>query len=134
MTAPLFKGVITALITPLHDGNVDEAAFATLIERQIAAGVSGLVPVGTSQGGTVYYFTTHDQRHQLLPQRLSRFADFLALVQSHSGVDTSRIGRLTPPWTYQLLAALAVTMIIGEAALAFAIQQGWIISPVGGPG
>ena len=26
MTAPLFKGVITALITPLRDGNVDEAA------------------------------------------------------------------------------------------------------------
>ena len=96
--------------------------------------IRGLVPVGTSQGGTVYYFTTHDQRHQLLPQRLSRFADFLALVQSHSGVDTSRIGRLTPSWTYQLLAALAVTMVVGEAALAFAIQQGWIVSPVGGPG
>ena len=51
MTAPLFKGVITALITPLHDGNVDEAAFATLIERQIAAGVDGLVPVGTTGEG-----------------------------------------------------------------------------------
>jgi 4-hydroxy-tetrahydrodipicolinate synthase len=51
MTAPLFKGVITALITPLRDGNVDEAAFATLIDRQIAAGVSGLVPVGTTGEG-----------------------------------------------------------------------------------
>ena len=51
MTAPLFKGVLTALITPLRDGNVDEAAFATLIERQIAAGVDGLVPVGTTGEG-----------------------------------------------------------------------------------
>ena len=48
MTAPLFKGVITALITPLRDGKVDEAAFTRLLERQIAAGVHGVVPMGTT--------------------------------------------------------------------------------------
>ncbi len=48
MTAPLFKGVITALITPLRDGKVDEAAFTGLLERQIAAGVHGVVPMGTT--------------------------------------------------------------------------------------
>lgn len=51
MNAPLFKGVITALITPLRDGNVDEAAFAKLLERQIAAGVHGVVPMGTTGEG-----------------------------------------------------------------------------------
>ncbi|HVL42163.1 MAG TPA: 4-hydroxy-tetrahydrodipicolinate synthase [Brevundimonas sp.] len=48
MTAPLFKGVITALITPLRDGKVDEAAFTRLLERQIAAGIHGVVPMGTT--------------------------------------------------------------------------------------
>ena len=48
MTAPLFKGVITALITPLRDGKVDETAFTQLLERQIAAGVHGVVPMGTT--------------------------------------------------------------------------------------
>lgn len=48
MTAPLFKGVITALITPLRDGKVDEDAFVQLLERQIAAGVDGVVPMGTT--------------------------------------------------------------------------------------
>lgn len=48
MTGPLFKGVITALITPLRDGNVDEDAFVRLLERQIAAGVHGVVPMGTT--------------------------------------------------------------------------------------
>ena len=48
MTAPLFKGVITALITPLRDGKVDVAAFTRLLERQIAAGVHGVVPMGTT--------------------------------------------------------------------------------------
>jgi len=48
MTAPLFKGVITALITPLRDGKVDELAFTRLLERQIAAGIHGVVPMGTT--------------------------------------------------------------------------------------
>lgn len=51
MNAPLFKGVITALITPLRDGNVDEAALERLVERQIAAGVHGIVAVGTTGEG-----------------------------------------------------------------------------------
>ena len=51
MTAPLFKGVITALITPLRDGNVDEAALERLLERQIAAGIHGVVAVGTTGEG-----------------------------------------------------------------------------------
>lgn len=51
MNAPMFKGVITALITPLRDGNVDEAALKRLLERQIAAGVHGVVAVGTTGEG-----------------------------------------------------------------------------------
>jgi 4-hydroxy-tetrahydrodipicolinate synthase len=43
-----FRGVITALVTPFSGGGLDERAFAGLIERQIAGGVHGLVPVGTT--------------------------------------------------------------------------------------
>jgi 4-hydroxy-tetrahydrodipicolinate synthase len=43
-----FKGAITALATPFRDGSVDEDAFVALIERQISAGVHGLVPAGTT--------------------------------------------------------------------------------------
>jgi 4-hydroxy-tetrahydrodipicolinate synthase len=43
-----FKGVFPALVTPFRDGAVDEAAFVALVERQIAGGVHGLVPVGTT--------------------------------------------------------------------------------------
>ena len=45
---PLFSGVITALVTPFRDGAIDEVAFAALIERQVAGGVHGVVPVGTT--------------------------------------------------------------------------------------
>ncbi|WP_420469655.1 4-hydroxy-tetrahydrodipicolinate synthase [Brevundimonas sp. FT23042] len=60
MTAPLFKGVITALITPLRDGKVDEAAFTRLLERQIAAGVHGVVPMGTTGESA----SLHPEEHQ----------------------------------------------------------------------
>ena len=60
MTAPLFKGVITALITPLRDGKVDEDAFVRLLERQIAAGVHGVVPMGTTGESA----TLHPEEHK----------------------------------------------------------------------
>lgn len=44
----MFKGSITALITPFKGGKVDEKAFAALVEQQIAAGTNGLVPCGTT--------------------------------------------------------------------------------------
>ncbi|WKL56475.1 4-hydroxy-tetrahydrodipicolinate synthase [Asticcacaulis sp. ZE23SCel15] len=47
-SVPLFHGVITALITPFKDGEVDYAAFEALVEHQIKSGVHGLVPVGTT--------------------------------------------------------------------------------------
>lgn len=43
------KGVYTAIITPFtRNGSVDYRKFEELIEAQIAGGVSGIVPVGTS--------------------------------------------------------------------------------------
>lgn len=42
------KGCGTALITPFHNGEVDYDAFIRLIERQTAAGIHFLVPLGTT--------------------------------------------------------------------------------------
>lgn len=47
-TIPALAGCYTALITPFRDGQVDEPAIRALVERQIAGGVSGLVPCGTT--------------------------------------------------------------------------------------
>lgn len=44
----MFTGVITALVTPLRNGAVDEDALRRLVNEQIAAGIDGLVPVGTT--------------------------------------------------------------------------------------
>jgi 4-hydroxy-tetrahydrodipicolinate synthase len=44
----MFKGSITALVTPFRDGAVDRAALESFVEWQIAEGSHGLVPVGTT--------------------------------------------------------------------------------------
>ncbi|MBL6793229.1 MAG: hypothetical protein ISQ50_00075 [Synechococcus sp. BS307-5m-G36] len=92
--------------------------------------IRALVPVGTSQGGTVYYLKAVDCRHQLLPQRIERFDLFLDVLNERcSSISTKGIGRLTPPWTYQVLASLAALMVVGELMSGLAIAQGWISLP-----
>ena len=45
----MFTGTYTALITPFtKDGKIDEPRLRQLVEQQIAAGIDGLVPCGTT--------------------------------------------------------------------------------------
>ena len=44
----MFEGTLTALVTPFRDGRVDERALVALVEAQIADGIDGLVPCGTT--------------------------------------------------------------------------------------
>jgi 4-hydroxy-tetrahydrodipicolinate synthase len=43
-----YRGAYTALVTPFRDDRVDEAALTRLLEDQIAAGIDGVIPVGTT--------------------------------------------------------------------------------------
>ena len=43
-----FRGTYTALITPFRDGEIDRTAFKALIDRQVDAGIDGILPVGTT--------------------------------------------------------------------------------------
>ena len=53
----------------------------------------------------------------LLPQRVAGFDDFLRRFSTATGLDTRGIGRISPPWTYQLLAVLAGLMLVAELIL-----------------
>src|SRR5437899_7744569 len=44
----MFRGTFTALVTPFRDGGIDVSAFEKLIETQIAAGITGIVAIGTT--------------------------------------------------------------------------------------
>lgn len=44
----MFKGSITALVTPFRDGAIDWKAFEAFVDWQVTEGSHGLVPVGTT--------------------------------------------------------------------------------------
>lgn len=44
----MFRGIHTAIVTPFRNGRLDLDGYGALVERQIAAGVDGIVPVGTT--------------------------------------------------------------------------------------
>src|SRR5437773_5927139 len=58
-----FRGSFTALVTPFKNGSLDEAAFRSLVNWQIAEGTHGLVPVGTTgESPTV----SHDEHKRVV--------------------------------------------------------------------
>ena len=57
---PIFRGVATALITPLNESGIDFSAFARLIDWQIAAGIAAQVIAGTTGEGS----TLTDEEHR----------------------------------------------------------------------
>jgi 4-hydroxy-tetrahydrodipicolinate synthase len=52
MRTNIYKGLITALITPFKDNKIDEKALERLISLQIQSGVNGLVIAGSTGEGT----------------------------------------------------------------------------------
>jgi 4-hydroxy-tetrahydrodipicolinate synthase len=61
----MFKGSITALITPFRSGALDADAFQRLVEWQIDQGTHGLVPVGTTGESPTLTQKEHERVIQL---------------------------------------------------------------------
>jgi len=81
--AERFKGVFTALVTPFKDGAVDLEAFDALVERQLDAGVAGLVPVGTTGEAA----TLSDAEAEMLIARTVKLAKGRALILAGTGAN-----------------------------------------------
>lgn len=59
----MFEGTYTALVTPFRNGRVDHGDFRKLIEAQIAGGVDGIVPVGTTGESPTL---SHDEHREVI--------------------------------------------------------------------
>ena len=96
MSNPLFKGAIPALVTPFRDGAVDEKAFVALVERQIAAGVHGLVPVGTTGETATLSHEEHKRVIELCVQTAAGRVPVIAGAGSNSteeAIDLARFAK-----------------------------------------
>src|SRR5438045_7769434 len=82
----MFRGTFTAVVTPVRDGEVDFAAFEQLVEGQIAAGITGLVAVGTTGESPTL---THDEKHEVI-QRAIKIAKARCKVIAGAGTNSTR--------------------------------------------
>ncbi|MEO0453167.1 MAG: 4-hydroxy-tetrahydrodipicolinate synthase [Verrucomicrobiota bacterium] len=80
------KGTFTALVTPFRDGLVDADAFTSLIEDQIAAGLEGIVPVGTTGESPTL---NHEEHLRVIELAIKRTAG-RCLVIAGTGSNSTR--------------------------------------------
>src|SRR6266487_1538720 len=59
----MFRGTFTSLVTPFRNVGIDVSAFETLIQTQIAAGITGLVAIGTTGESPTL---SHDEREEVI--------------------------------------------------------------------
>ncbi len=79
-----FTGTYTALVTPFRDGLVDTEAYNQLIEAQIAAGLEGIVPVGTTGESPTLNHDEHLRVIELAVKRAKGKAKVIAGTGSNS--------------------------------------------------
>src|SRR5262249_47272225 len=84
----MFRGTFTALGTPFRNGDVDFAALEKLIESQIAAGITGVVAVGTTGESPTL---THEDKENVI-QRTARIARGRGKVIAVTGSNSMRDG------------------------------------------
>jgi len=88
----MFTGCLTALITPFTGGEVDQRALAELIEAQIAGGVHGVVPCGsTGESATL----THDEHIAIVREVVRLVRARVPVIAGTGSNSTAEAIRLT---------------------------------------
>lgn len=82
----MFRGTFTAVVTPFRNGAVDFSALGKLIEDQIAAGITGIVAVGTTAESPTL---THDEKHEII-ERTIKIAKGRCQVIAGAGTNSTR--------------------------------------------
>lgn len=89
---PVFRGVATALITPITENGVDYEAFGKLIDWQIEEGIAALVIAGTTGEGS----TLSDAEHRnVLKFAVERAAGRIVIIAGTGSNDTAYAISLT---------------------------------------
>ena len=82
----MFRGTFTALVTPFRDGSIDVSAFEQLIETQIAAGITGIVAIGTTGESPTL---SHEEREQAIRVAVAK-ANRRCLVLAGTGSNATQ--------------------------------------------
>ncbi len=89
----MFKGSITALITPFKDGALDETAFRRFVQWQIKQGTHGLVPCGTTGESPALSHEEHIRLVELCVRTAAGKVPVLAGTGSNSTAEAVHLTR-----------------------------------------
>lgn len=78
------KGIYTALITPFRGGSLDEKALKKLIQFQLAGGVDGIVPCGTTGEAPTLSYEEHEKVIELTVKHVGGKVPVIAGTGSNS--------------------------------------------------
>ena len=88
----MFKGSLTALVTPMKDGAVDEAALRGLVKFQIDGGTDGLVPCGTTGESATL---SHDEHNRVIDIVIEEAAGRVPVIAGTGSNSTEETVKLT---------------------------------------
>jgi len=80
----MFKGSITAIVTPFKNGKIDEKKLRELIDFQIKNGTSGIVPCGTTGESATLNFDEHESVIQITIEQAGKRVPVIAGTGSNS--------------------------------------------------
>ena len=90
----IFKGTYTAMVTPFNaSGSVDYGKLRELVEEQVAAGVEGLVPVGTSGESPTLSMEEHSRVVEFVAETANRRVQVVAGTGANSTAEALRLTR-----------------------------------------
>lgn len=89
----MFKGAIVAIVTPFKNGQVDEEALGDLIEFQIANGIDGIAPCGTTGESTTLSHAEHERVIALTVEAVRKRVPVIAGTGSNSTEEALRLTR-----------------------------------------
>lgn len=87
----MLQGCITALVTPFRNGEVDYARLGEQIDFQIAGGVDGLVPCGTTGESPTLSHEEHERVVAFTAERVRRRVPVIAGAGSNSTREALRL-------------------------------------------
>ena len=102
------RGVITALVTPFKpDGSLDVAAYKRLLQDQLAAGVSGVIPCGTTGESPTL---AHDEKKTLITEAIRACKGSGTVVIAGTGSNSTPESVALSAWASQAGAAAVLVV------------------------
>jgi len=87
----MFNGALSAIITPLRDGAVDEPALRELIEWQIQNGVDGIVPCGSTGESATLSHPEHERVIKITVEQVRKRVPVVAGTGSNCTAEAIRL-------------------------------------------